>query len=301
MILTCPACDTKYVVKDGAIPAGGRQVRCASCKHSWHQDPEIASKDVEGNSADESTASSMLAVDAMEQPGGEMPGESRSDTAIVGAQEPILGDHPNAEGTAIGEGRTVEAPAFDTGYDGAPQSAADQQSSVEEASGWQPSSAVQDEEEFVGYAPIAGETERPKRRWPILLALILVIAAAAAAFWFLAPAEWKARAGIAEASATPLQLMITTRERQPMQSGQELVLLGGRIINPTDKTQRVPPIQVQLRDPQSRMVLHRWTITPPRNQLGPGESTTFNSAEVDKQRDGEQLVDIALRSNGATY
>ena len=42
MILTCPACDTKYVVKDGAIPAGGRQVRCASCKHSWHQDPEFA-------------------------------------------------------------------------------------------------------------------------------------------------------------------------------------------------------------------------------------------------------------------
>ena len=42
MILTCPACSTKYVVKDGAIPAGGRQVRCASCKHSWHQDPEEA-------------------------------------------------------------------------------------------------------------------------------------------------------------------------------------------------------------------------------------------------------------------
>ena len=42
MILTCPACNTKYVVKDGAIPPGGRQVRCASCKHSWHQDPDAA-------------------------------------------------------------------------------------------------------------------------------------------------------------------------------------------------------------------------------------------------------------------
>ena len=40
MILTCPSCGTQYVVKDGAIPPGGRQVRCASCKHSWHQDPE---------------------------------------------------------------------------------------------------------------------------------------------------------------------------------------------------------------------------------------------------------------------
>src|SRR5690348_2255940 len=40
MILTCPNCGTQYVVKDGAIPPAGRQVRCASCKHSWHQDPE---------------------------------------------------------------------------------------------------------------------------------------------------------------------------------------------------------------------------------------------------------------------
>ena len=40
MILTCPNCGTQYVVKDGAVPPQGRQVRCAACKHSWHQDPE---------------------------------------------------------------------------------------------------------------------------------------------------------------------------------------------------------------------------------------------------------------------
>jgi predicted Zn finger-like uncharacterized protein len=41
MILTCPNCGTQYVVKDGAVPPEGRQVRCAACKHSWHQDPEV--------------------------------------------------------------------------------------------------------------------------------------------------------------------------------------------------------------------------------------------------------------------
>src|SRR5437868_15402882 len=40
MIFTCPNCGTQYVVKDGAIPPEGRQVRCAACKHSWHQNPE---------------------------------------------------------------------------------------------------------------------------------------------------------------------------------------------------------------------------------------------------------------------
>src|SRR3954452_16438447 len=39
MILTCPNCGTQYAVKDGAIPPEGRQVRCAACKHSWHENP----------------------------------------------------------------------------------------------------------------------------------------------------------------------------------------------------------------------------------------------------------------------
>lgn len=44
MILTCPACQTRYVVPDSAIGGSGRQVRCASCKNSWHQEPAPAAQ-----------------------------------------------------------------------------------------------------------------------------------------------------------------------------------------------------------------------------------------------------------------
>jgi predicted Zn finger-like uncharacterized protein len=42
MIITCPACKTRYTVDDATIGADGRRVRCADCGHVWHYSAEAA-------------------------------------------------------------------------------------------------------------------------------------------------------------------------------------------------------------------------------------------------------------------
>lgn len=37
MILTCPACGTRYQADETKFPPEGRRVRCAKCGHVWHQ------------------------------------------------------------------------------------------------------------------------------------------------------------------------------------------------------------------------------------------------------------------------
>jgi hypothetical protein len=90
-------------------------------------------------------------------------------------------------------------------------------------------------------------------------------------------------------SATPLVLELTRKpERRMMESGNELFALSGRILNPTDQVQRVPQIQALLRDANGRVV-YDWAISAPVTELQPGQSASFNSAEVDVPRTAHAL------------
>ena len=259
MILTCPDCGTQYVVKDGAIPAGGRQVRCASCKHSWHQD------------ADEPETLALKPEQEAPQESGYEPEPGVPDVS-ADPQRDDYSDDPGLAPEPLGNDALI---------------ATSDESPAETS--WHDQSALQDDE-FAPFGPRDDYGDEPKRSAlkPLLL-LVLLVAAAAAAFWFLAPAEWKAKVGLAQAAETPLQLMMTHSDRQPLESGNELLAVTGRVINPTDHPQRVPPIQAQLRS-NSGEVVYSWTIPPPAASLAPGASATFNSSEVDVPAGGEQLT-----------
>ena len=302
MILTCPSCGTQYVVKDGAIPPEGRQVRCASCKHSWHQDPDESSAAADIPDAEPAPS----AVDAVEESyvtsaeqEERAEPESFAEATVI---EPRSG--PEAEERAyeeaVIEGAVDPAAAADPLEFSQPASVEDDSSLASEtaAEDWrEPPTAEPVEDEFSPFrAPADIE---PPGRSPILTLLLiaLVVAALAAAFWFLATPAWNAALGLGGASSSPLAFVATHVDRQRLESGNELLTLTGRVINPSKSDQPVPPLKAELRDGAGK-VIYSWTIAPPAPRLAPGASATFNSAEVNVPPGGDEVT-ISASANGA--
>jgi predicted Zn finger-like uncharacterized protein len=292
MILTCPNCATQYVVKDGAIPPQGRQVRCASCKHSWHEDPEpVAAADAERSDEDETITEATL----IEPRSGPEAEERAYEEAIVEQAEedaPSPTDETASKATSAEahERQAAEFAAeqhaqavsadFDMGEATAPIAAAD----------WrEPPEAEAADDEFSPF-PAADDLEL-RRRSPAVTLLIVVIAAAVVAglFYFLAPPALKARLGLGTSTTSQLALIVTHRDRQQLESGNQLLTVTGRVINPTGNEQVVPPLEAELRSRAGKLV-YSWTIAPPARTLAAGASASFNSAEVNVPPGGDELT-----------
>lgn len=292
MILTCPSCGTQYAVKDGAIPPEGRKVRCAACGHSWHQEAEAAA-------ADAGEASAPPELDPEATPAEEVYGEEAAgaydEQPEEAYREQELEQEPVAQSPVdpIGPGAPlVEAPASVP----VPPPDAEQ---------WSVQRIDESPEEIAKEIPdaeevAAAEAETPdqqRRSWLTgVLIAVLVVAIIALAVWFLAPNSLRRGLGLAAVSAPALQIAAGTPERQKLASGNELVVVSGRIINPGTSAEPVPPIKAQLRDHTGQLI-YSWTIEPPATRLPPGGSANFNSAEMDVPPSGpNSTVTFSLNS-----
>ncbi|MGA9583223.1 MAG: hypothetical protein WBR13_14785, partial [Allosphingosinicella sp.] len=120
----------------------------------------------------------------------------------------------------------------------------------------------------------------PAKLWTLaaIAAALLMLAATAAIYSFGLP-DLGVDIALPNRNATPLKLEYAA-ENQSLASGNALLTVTGRIVNPTQSVQRVPQLRAEVRDP-SGAVVHSWSISPPVSELQPGQSATFNSAEMD--------------------
>ncbi len=324
MILTCPACGTSYSVKDGAIPPQGRNVRCASCKHSWHQDGELGAITQAPVSPSEPPApwpepgpTPQSEPITGPEPESELESEPGPDPEASAEVEPPetspsaeqfeRGDVPENEADAVPfptpnrpiaakqsvayEYRRDPGVSLQPGIEHDSAATADSAVAVSANSEAASVDATDPSSDWNDASYAADESPDPRRKAPlIILALVLFVALIAAAAWFFAPSSWMARAGLASASTdSPLKLMVTSQDRQKLASGNDLVSLSGRVINPTDATQAVPALQADLRNGAGKLV-YSWTIAPPAPRLPPRGSASFNAAELGVPADATSLT-----------
>jgi predicted Zn finger-like uncharacterized protein len=282
MILTCPNCGTQYVVKDGAIPPEGRQVRCAACKHSWHQDPEESAAPVDQEQ--EASAAGAAGGEAATVDVAPDEEESFSEATMI---DPRSG--PEAEERAYEEA-VIEGDAELSSPASKPEDEAAPSEPPATSADWsEPPTPEAAPDDFSPFAEVVDA--EPRKRSPLtsILIVVLVVVVLAALFWFFAPPDIKARLGLGGAGASPLALVTTHMDRQRLESGNELLTVTGRVINPTGKEQDVPPLQAQLRNKTGKVV-YSWTIAPPARSLAAGASASFNSAEVNVPPGGDELT-----------
>jgi hypothetical protein len=94
--------------------------------------------------------------------------------------------------------------------------------------------------------------------------------------------------------ATPLKLDYSA-ENRTLASGNALLTVTGRISNPTQQVQRVPQLRAEVRDSAGKAV-YSWSISPPVSELQPGQSATFNSAEMDVPTGEGRKLRVAFHS-----
>ncbi len=288
MILTCPSCGTQYVVKDGAIPPEGRQVRCAACKHSWHQNPETIGHEQGSPAVSEATAIADTGGDNRHEAVSAKDESLAEATMIDPRAGPEAEERAYEEAAIEAETPTGDEPAnSDRLVD--PKGPRSPENAPPPVDWKEPPTAEPATDTFSPFAE-NGEVE-PRRRSTVstivIVALIVIIAAAL--FWFFAPPDIKAKLGLVAAGASPLALVTTHVDRQKLEIGNELLTVTGRVINPTAKEQDVPPLQAQLKSRTGKLV-YSWTIAPPARSLPAGASASFNSAEVNVPAGGDELT-----------
>lgn len=270
MILNCPNCATRYLVPDEAIGVEGRQVRCASCKHSWYQEGVTLAPREEKRPAP-------VLTQAGENNGSSAPVDSVADEFGFEAVADTSSSAPS-------QGRVQEVDVADVGPTN--PRAIDQQAGR---------NAVDLAEEG-DYSAEDNPPFRPRRNpaklWTwVAIIFALSVAAAAGALSYFGPPQWAVRAGVLADNNEPVLLISMTKpaEWRTLANGSEYFAFSARVLNSGTNTEPVPPLEVQLRDRQGRLVFS-WTTRADKAELKPGEEASINESRLDIPKSVENIT-----------
>ena len=248
MLLVCPSCRTRYVVPDSAIGAAGRQVRCASCRHSWFQEgpSSVAPPKLEPILPVE-TAPTVPVMDA--------PAEEKAETPYPGFA------------TMAPPPPTVETPVIERDE---PAPAGFRNTAL--------SDELPERSQFAHEPPFKPRRNPAKIMTYAAIAFAAFIAVAGGALWYSGWLE-----GSFAVSAKESKLQIQLHDNLALgraADGSPYFIASGSIVNPTPEKLPVPNMLVTLKDASGRSIFN-WEMKPPVASLAPGATVDFSQLKRD--------------------
>lgn len=253
MILTCPACSTRYQVDESKFPPDGRSVRCAKCGHVWHQSPPVSQPDDE-----------LFAAPSEEPPPPPPPPEPTEDEGPQDDDADHHEDDDEADIWGSSRKRFQRAKQEVVAEDG---DAAEERGELSEGE-VAPTKASLTAWLAVGIG------------WLALIALVLAIGWAAYTYRNMVMASWPQSTAVYATFGIdpPLHGLVIHDEGQStgVEDGQTVLTVTGVVTNNGDQEIALPQLRATLSSGERRELYH-WTFSPAVLTLGPGQSTRFTT------------------------
>jgi len=313
MIISCPACDTRYAVPDSAIGAEGRRVRCAKCKHSWFQEPAETAPIAPPRPVAPPPSPSPPAARQPQPPSP--PASAPLDDGIPQpsvshwqSEEPPAGSAEKAGPAAAGD-LAARALRAGLGTSDAASSAAPPATSepappradplsgetVDEASA--PSTVYDDTGTYdeddgaddegysqFDYRPPFTRRRNTLRMWTVAAVVFALMASGTVvAVNYYGLPEWvpvsRPTFGVGR-TGLELDFPAGQNRTEPLESGEVIFRVRGTISNQSRETMSVPSLLIVFRDERQRQVAN-WVVAPTKSSLAPGEVLNVTEAIAD--------------------
>ena len=296
MIVTCPACSTRYTLQPIALGGAGRKVRCSKCGQNWVQPPPTEAEAnpkpaPKAKPGAKPKAKSAPAFDAPTLAPPATPNSSPTFGAALHEATEWIPDAGSSSATNSGTGTGADArptrfPTFGAGHNATSRDPLGHDDLDEDSFGYDHPFGTESE----------GESWRTRRgvraklgkaaRWVAFIAVVGSVTVTTVMSRDALVSLWPPAARFYEAIGLPVDVpgaglqLQSVKSEQRVEDGAAMLVVEGQILNASDQEREVPPLLAMSIGPDHQPV-HKWRIPVTQAHLAPGSIATFRSVERD--------------------